>query len=225
MSAKGSRVDAGACLGVTTSCVLLASAIFSFVGLTGTWGSASISGVGGLVSGTGDFTLWELTIKTKIEAPIPLAVPDVTVKLDDYLCDQPVELQNVDEVCGRFKAMRSSTAAALLLALVAFVCSSAATSGLFFGCLGRGVAQAVLPLASALAFGCCIGAVVALASAATMPRSELFARVGARPGDGAICMALLVAFSLTAGVLDLVRWNRLRQQALHDRSATTDIVV
>merc|ERR1712060_56457 len=99
-----------------TCSLLLAASICAVVGLLGVWGQANLN-VGGIVSGQGDFTLWQFDVSTEVPV-LGITGPDVSYSLDGTLCNGDLDMSTkVTEVCGHFTTMRAFSFLALFACL------------------------------------------------------------------------------------------------------------
>eukprot|EP00443_Scrippsiella_acuminata_P018078 CAMPEP_0115241584 /NCGR_PEP_ID=MMETSP0270-20121206/38506_1 /TAXON_ID=71861 /ORGANISM="Scrippsiella trochoidea, Strain CCMP3099" /LENGTH=232 /DNA_ID=CAMNT_0002656611 /DNA_START=73 /DNA_END=771 /DNA_ORIENTATION=- len=184
------------CLSAAGFVFLLLSVILSVVGLKGTWGQATFD-VAGILSGRGDFTLWEVTLKSEVPE-IGWALPDVKVGIDSGVCSGHLEGTKLDEVCGKLHGIRIAVITGLVLAVLADLCASLAFASSLARCIRDRITCAInnwLCLAAIFAFATSVCAVVAVSLALSMPDSERF-RDFASPGSGSICTGLLLACSL-----------------------------
>jgi len=206
-------------LSLAACTLLLLSVIFCVVGLTGTWGSASFN-VLGLVSGNGDFTLWDIIVTPEIPV-IGVALPQSKHSIDATLCHHLDGLTKVDEVCEKLHGIRIAMIVGIVCAVLADLCASVA----FASSLARSFRERMpcatsmwLLFAAACAFLTSLCAVVALCLALSMPDSEKFQQeVG--PGVGSICTALLILFSLWGMAFEIVCWRAATKASACDMPA------
>lgn len=209
------------CTAMVAAALLLASVLF-VVGLFGPWGRAEFS-IGGEVSGVGLFTLWKAKVTPTIDV-IDIGLPPTTFDIDDSFCDnQRGALSGMDNVCGRFRAMRAFTAIALASTILATCCT---TGGAMLGKrvpqwpIGGLLSAGVALLASA-GGSCAVGA---LASAASLLRIEdnQYFKAERRPGFGSVSVALGGTCCVAATLAALVEMGSARLRLAWLRSSRGD---
>jgi len=204
------------CTRLLASCMLGACIYLAFLGLTSPWGSMSIQR--GMVSGTGQFTLWNITVVPEING---FKLPEKTIGIRADLCSgssdsndtgvgggllQPRQAaadgdqaKRIKAMCGKFNGMQIFVAQAALIVLLATLFSLVASlSGCL--CVDRrvlvGVATSGAAILSALAGFFSIAALVYFMSLSEHKHSS-------HVGPGAKCIGLLALFAFLACVAEL----------------------
>jgi len=199
------------CWSCAAFAVLLLSVVLSVVGLRGTWGQATFD-IAGIVTGKGDFTLWEVTVKSEVQE-IGLLLPDVKVNIDASMCDGDLSnLAKVEEACHKLHGMRIAVIIGLVCAVLADLCASLAFASSLAKCIRDKMACAMgvwVLLAAACAFFTSVCAVIAVSLALSMPDSERF-RDFTSPGAGSICTGLVLLCSLVGMAFEVACWHAAR---------------
>lgn len=198
------------CLGFVGFALLLLSVIFSVVGLKGEWGRATFN-IAGLLSGQGDFTLWDVTVHSEVPL-IGLPLPATKVNIDAALCNGDLEGTELGEVCRKLHGIRVAIVIGLVCAVLADVCASVALAASLVRCMSNRDActiNAWLLLAGICAVLTSVCAVIALSLALSMPDSERF-RDFVSPGAGSVCTGLLLVCSLLGAAFEIASWCAAR---------------
>lgn len=194
------------CLNLAAFALLLLSVVLSVVGLRGTWGQATFD-VSGVVTGKGDFTLWEVTVKSEV---IGVLLPDVKVNIDESLCGGDLSnLAKAEEACQKLHGMRIAVIIGVVCAVLADLCASLAFASSLARCIRDRMACAMglwQLIAAACAFLTSLCAVIAVSLALSMPDSDRF-RDYSSPGAGSISTGLLLVCSLVGMAFELASWR------------------
>jgi len=206
------------CASISAFLLLFMGSIFAVVGLTGNWGSATLN-VDGILSSRGDFTLWDIVVSSNVSI-IGINLPDVKVNIDKTLCFGHLPLTEVEQVCGKFKVMRTFVVLSLRTVLLAFLCATVACTSAIVCSARRGITRVAMLVAAVFSELASVCALAAVVTALTLPRDNPYFAEICEPGAGSICTVLLVLLTSASTILELKCWCGSRRTDGTDDTAT-----
>lgn len=196
--------------GQVTSCSLLgASVVCATLGLTSPWLAITVDR--GILSGSGEFTLWNVTIGAQVGE---VDLPQKVVGNDDNLCNGEAAAYGIKiprHVCEEFGAIRWNAVLTLGSVLLAFLVAVAFTVSSYMCAASRMLvawARLVLPVSSASAAYFATSALVHLY---LLSRSKMhLPHVEKQVGRGALCVASVAVLTCLAVCMQLATFCSLR---------------